>query len=51
MGRLAGKTAPVTGAVRGIGATIAWAFIGEGAGVWLTDVSTEAGEVLVAELG
>lgn len=45
------SSALVTGAARGIGAAIVKAFIGEGARVWLTDVSFEAGRKLAAELG
>lgn len=41
--KLEGKAAIVTGAARGIGASIAQAFAGEGAGVLLTDVREEEG--------
>ena len=51
MSRLDDKVALVTGAARGIGAAIVRAFIGEGARVWLTDVSVDAGRRLAAELG
>jgi NAD(P)-dependent dehydrogenase (short-subunit alcohol dehydrogenase family) len=43
-GRLAGKTALVTGAARGIGAALAHAFAREGAWVLVTDVRDAAGE-------
>ena len=49
--RLAGKTALVTGAARGIGAAMAQAFAAEGARVWLTDVNGEAAAQTVASIG
>jgi NADP-dependent 3-hydroxy acid dehydrogenase YdfG len=51
MSRLEDKVALVSGAARGIGAAIVKAFIGEGARVWLTEVSVDAGRRLVAQLG
>ncbi|MER7334214.1 MULTISPECIES: SDR family oxidoreductase [unclassified Micromonospora] len=52
--RLAGRTALITGASRGIGAAVARAFVAEGAAVAVahepTPVMTEAAEHLVAEL-
>lgn len=51
MGRLAGKTAIITGAAQGMGANHARRFVGEGAAVVLTDVQVGKGEVLAAELG
>ena len=48
---LENKTAIVTGAARGTGAIIAATFIAEGAEVWLTDVSDDAGAALADELG
>lgn len=49
--RLAGKTALVTGAARGIGEAIAQAFLAEGATVWLTDVDRLAAERTADRLG
>jgi NAD(P)-dependent dehydrogenase (short-subunit alcohol dehydrogenase family) len=49
--RLAGKTALVTGAARGIGEAIARAFIDEDAQVVLTDIDATAGAKTAAELG
>lgn len=49
--RLAGKTALVTGAARGIGAAIARAFVGEGARVWLTDIRDKEGMQSATALG
>lgn len=51
MPRLAGKTALVTGAARGIGAAIAKAFTDEGARVILTDIDAGTGEATAAALG
>src|SRR5262245_29443226 len=45
MGRLQGKVAVVTGAARGIGATLAKAFAAEGAKVVVTDVGDTAATV------
>jgi 3alpha(or 20beta)-hydroxysteroid dehydrogenase len=50
-GRLAGKTAIVTGGARGQGAAAARAFVAEGASVLITDVLDEEGAKLAAELG
>jgi 3alpha(or 20beta)-hydroxysteroid dehydrogenase len=52
--RLEGRVAIVTGASRGIGASIANRFISEGASVFVADVLDEAGDAVVAgarELG
>ena len=51
MGRLAGKTAIVTGAARGMGAATARLFVKEGATVILADVMEAPGRALAAELG
>jgi NAD(P)-dependent dehydrogenase (short-subunit alcohol dehydrogenase family) len=51
MGRLERKITLVTGAARGIGASIARAFIREGAYVYVTDIAKEEGEALTADLG
>ncbi|AMN47249.1 3-alpha-hydroxysteroid dehydrogenase [Steroidobacter denitrificans] len=51
MRRLEGKIAIVTGAVRGIGASVARLFVQEGAAVMLTDMRDELGSALAAELG
>ncbi|NNC38359.1 MAG: SDR family oxidoreductase [Acidimicrobiales bacterium] len=51
MGRLAGKTCLVTGAARGIGASIAEAFMGEGARVIVTDIESELGTKTAKRLG
>ncbi|AWB47926.1 L-iditol 2-dehydrogenase [Gemmobacter aquarius] len=49
--RLAGKTALITGAARGIGFEFARAYIAEGATVTLADINAGALERAVAELG
>jgi 3alpha(or 20beta)-hydroxysteroid dehydrogenase len=51
MGRLAGKTAIITGASRGMGASHARMFVAEGARVLLTDMRAPEGEGLASELG
>jgi len=51
MSRLAGKVALVTGASRGIGASIASAFVREGASVVLTDINDALGEETARSLG
>ena len=50
-GRLSGKVAIVTGGARGQGASHARVMVREGAKVALTDLRTELGEALAAELG
>ncbi|GHC27831.1 sorbitol dehydrogenase [Gemmobacter nanjingensis] len=49
--RLAGKTALITGAARGIGLEFARAYIAEGATVTLADVHAAAAEAAAAKLG
>jgi D-sorbitol dehydrogenase (acceptor) len=49
--RLAGKTALITGAARGIGLEFARAYIAEGADVALADINADALARAVAELG
>ena len=51
MGQLEGKTAIITGAAQGMGASHARCFVEEGANVILTDLQVEAGEALAKELG
>jgi 3(or 17)beta-hydroxysteroid dehydrogenase len=50
-GRLAGKRAFVTGGASGLGLAMARAFVAEGARVIVADLSVEAGQEAVAELG
>ena len=51
MSRLAGKVALITGAAGGLGAEIATRFAGEGAQVFVADVSREQGEATAAAIG
>ena len=51
MNRLLGKTALVTGAARGLGATIAERFAAEGADVIINDLSLTAAEATAKRLG
>ena len=51
MGRLAGRTAIITGASRGMGASHARRFIAEGARLMVTDMRVDAGRALAEELG
>ncbi len=51
MGRLAGKTAIITGGARGQGEAEVRRFVAEGANVVIGDLLDEAGEKLAAELG
>ena len=50
-GRLAGRTAVITGAASGIGAGTARLFVEEGARVIVADMQVDTGRALVAELG
>jgi len=50
-GRLAGKVALITGAAGGLGAAIATRFRGEGASVFVADVTREQGEATAAAIG
>jgi 3alpha(or 20beta)-hydroxysteroid dehydrogenase len=51
MGRLEGKSAIITGASRGMGASHARLFVAEGARVLLTDMRVPEGEALASKLG
>ncbi|MFZ4690579.1 MAG: glucose 1-dehydrogenase, partial [Polymorphobacter sp.] len=51
IGRIAGKTAIISGAARGMGAAHARRFVAEGANVVLGDILDAEGEALAAELG
>jgi 3alpha(or 20beta)-hydroxysteroid dehydrogenase len=51
MGKLEGKSAIITGAAQGMGASHARVFVEEGASVVLTDLQAERGEALAKELG
>jgi 3alpha(or 20beta)-hydroxysteroid dehydrogenase len=48
--RLQGKTALITGAARGLGASMARRFAAEGASVLVTDILDESGEQVAAEI-
>lgn len=50
-GRIAGKTAFVTGGASGLGLDIVRRFVAEGASVIIADIDAAAGEALAAELG
>src|SRR5689334_20652890 len=50
-GRLAGKTALITGAAAGIGAEVARRFREEGATVFICDTNTVEGEKTAASIG
>ena len=50
MGRLAGKTAVVTGGGRGLGSAISTAFAAEGAHVLVVDRNREAADIIVEQI-
>lgn len=50
-GRLAGKTALITGAARGIGRAFAETYVREGARVAIADINIEAAQKTAAEIG
>ncbi|MGB7269982.1 MAG: L-iditol 2-dehydrogenase [Albidovulum sp.] len=49
--RLAGKSALITGAARGIGKALARAYVAEGAGVAIADVNLDAAKATAADIG
>ena len=49
--RLEGKTALITGAASGLGASAVARFVAEGCQVCLCDIQEEEGKALAAELG
>ena len=49
--RLAGKTALITGAARGIGRGFAERFVREGARVAITDIDLDAAQKTASEIG
>ena len=51
MNRLAGKTALITGAARGIGRAFAQAYVAEGARVAIADINLEAAQKAAADIG